>query len=159
MTDETPPPPEEPERPDPVEPELPDIDEAVDPASKILAAIANRAPFGPEFFAAVLADRLRVHCPGAEAHVSIVLLHLADGAVLDLCHIVELTPKWMCAAVFRAEMSCDEMDLEFLPYELITRVTLSRRPSGERHLGFDLDRSPRAVDDDPGPDSVVAPEA
>lgn len=101
--------------------------------------------FGLPFFCTVLRSRLHQHCPGVTPDVPQVLLHLAGGVVLDLCHIVELSPRWIAAAVFRDARSCEEMDLEFVPYELIVRVTLSRRPADERRIGFDAERSTAAI--------------
>lgn len=101
--------------------------------------------FGPEFFVTILSSRLQSHCSGIGPEVPRVLLHLVGGAALDVCHVVELTPRWIATAVFRDDRSCEQMDLEFVPYELILRITLSSRPAEERPLGFDIQRSQAAL--------------
>lgn len=100
--------------------------------------------FGVPFFGTVLRDRLGEHCSGIGSDTPQVLLHLADGSLLDICHITELAPRWISVTVFRDERSCDRMDLEFVPYQLITRVTLSSRPADERQLGFNVEGSQAA---------------
>lgn len=100
--------------------------------------------FGVPFFGTILRDRLGKHCSGIGADTPQVLLHLADGSLLEICHITELAPRWVAVTVFRDERACDRMDLEFVPYQLITRVTLSSRPSDERQLGFNVERSQAA---------------
>ena len=65
-----------------------------------------------------------------------VLLHLADGAILDLCHIEQLFPDWMAGRVYWDPKTCDRMDLVFVPYALITRVTFSLPSIHERRIGF-----------------------
>lgn len=120
------------------EPAAPSLGEA------LLAELAGPT-FGLPFFCSVLRGRLERHCAGAGPEVPQVLLHLAGGSVLDLCHIVELAPRWIAAATFRDARSCEQMDLEFVPYELIVRVTLSSRPAEEHRLGFDAERSAAAL--------------
>lgn len=115
-------------------------------ARKALIAELTGPVFGLPFFASVLKDRLEQHCSGAGPEVPQLFLHLVSGGVLDVCHIVELSPKWVAAAAFREEeRSCALMDLEFVPYELILRVTLSTRPADEHQLGFDMKRSVPAM--------------
>lgn len=97
--------------------------------------------FGLPFFGAMLSGRIEDGCSGVQPDVPQVLLHLASGAVLDICHIVEFAPRWIATEVFRDDRSCEQMDLEFLPYQLIVRVTVSSRASDERRLGFDVQRS------------------
>ena len=129
-------------------PEAPEGNEEPDRAElgRVLAAEITGPVFGLPFFCSVMKSRLMRHCSGVGPDVPQVLLHLAEGTALDLCHIVELSPKWIAAAVFRDDRSCDRMDVEFIPYELIVRVTLSSRP-GEDHdrLGFDVERSAAAL--------------
>lgn len=103
--------------------------------------------FGMPFFGTMLSGRIEDRCSGARPDVPQVLLHLASGTVLDICHIVEFAPRWIATAVFRGDRSCEQMDLEFLPYQLIVRVTLSSRPADERPLGFDVQRSRAAWQD------------
>ncbi len=95
-------------------------------------------PFGPAFFATVLADRVRAACEGQPEHVPVVELHLADGLTLDLCHIPGIEPQWLAVQAYRDRETCDEMDLVFVPYGLITRVTVSMWHPNQRPIGFQL---------------------
>lgn len=111
---------------------------------QVLRAELAGPVFGMPFFGSMMNGQLREHCSGIGPDVPQVLLHLADGTVLDSCHIAEFAPRWIATAVFRDDRSCEHMDLEFVPYQLIVRVTLSTRPASERPLGFDVQRSQAA---------------
>ncbi len=95
--------------------------------------------FGPEFYASVLRDRVVSECHGEPGKVPVVNLHLANGRVLDLCHITYLSDRWLGLQYFRDSETCGDMDLAFLPYELVTMVTVSIHHPQERRLGFSID--------------------
>lgn len=99
-------------------------------------------PFGPAFFATVLHDRVRAACDGHPELVPVVELHLADGLTLDLCHIPDLEAQWLAAEAYRDRERCEEMDLVFVPYGMITRVTVSMWHPNQRPIGFDLAAAP-----------------
>ncbi len=107
--------------------------------------MVSRAPFNPLFFQTIFPERLQIVCQGHSEEVPVVLLQLADDRELDLCHIELLAPQWMAVAAFRNEPSCETMDTIFVPYEMITRVTLSRRDAKERHLGFQREHPAPAI--------------
>lgn len=109
------------------------------------AVAGSSAPFNHAFFQSVFPERVRSLCEGHSGEVAVVLLQLADDREFDLCHIELLAPRWMAVAVFRNGTSCESMDTVFVPYEMITRVTLSSRKAGERHLGFQTDRSAHSM--------------
>jgi len=109
--------------------------------------LAVGPPFGPGFFATVLGDRIRAACDSQPEHVPVVELHLADGVTLDLCHIPGVEPQWLAVQVYRDREVCDEMDLVFLPYALITRVTVSMWQPSQRPIGFQLTR-PSATEEE-----------
>ena len=92
--------------------------------------------FDTQFFATVLGERVRETCPADTEHVPVVLLHLKDGTVLDLCHIILVTPAWVAVMHFRDTATCDDTDCSFILYEMIARITVSRRPRTEREVGF-----------------------
>jgi len=96
----------------------------------------RRACFDAAFFSGFLGERARALCARQPDRTPVVLLHLADGAILDLCHIEQLFPDWMGGSVFRDAKTCDQMDLVFVPYALITRVTISLPSVHERRIGF-----------------------
>lgn len=95
-------------------------------------------PFGMEFFASVLTDRVRVICDGAPEQIPVVELHLADGFTPDVCHIPVLTPTWMVVLAYRDKETCKEMDTMFIPYAMVMRVTVSVWHRNQRPAGFTL---------------------
>ncbi len=106
---------------------------------------SSSCPFDGPFFQTVFPERIQAACPGSSGTISVVLLQLADGHILDLCHIDLLTPHWMAVEAFRDTGSCDEMDVVFVPYEMIALITLSRRSPSQRRLGFRLEKPPSMV--------------
>jgi hypothetical protein len=96
-------------------------------------------PFGPSFFLTVLADRVREQCDLQPESIPVVELHLGDGVTLDLCHVAGLGPQWVGAQFYRDRETCTDMDVAFVPYGLITRVTLSMWHRSQRPIGFDLE--------------------
>lgn len=114
--------------------EHPAGDELVSPSR----AVRTGPPFGPEFFRAVLPDRVGTLCAGQPELTPVVELHLADGYTTDVCHVLSLGPDWLVANVFRDKETCEEMDLIFLPYSLVMRVTVSLHHPAQRPAGFQL---------------------
>jgi hypothetical protein len=107
-------------------------------------------PFDAGFFATAFRERVGALCKERPGDATLVLVQLADGRVLDLCHIELLTPRWMMAAVFREGSDCKEMDTALVPYELVTRLTLSRRKASAKRLGFQLEKSAAAISSETG---------
>lgn len=101
--------------------------------------------FGPQFFKQVLPDRVRAACAGHPERVPAVELHLADGPTLDLCHVPTVEPAWFAATVFRDHQTCEDMDLVFVPYTMVMRVTILLWPRSQRPAGFALPPSPAEV--------------
>jgi len=115
-------------------------------------------PFGPAFFMTQLRGFAGEKCPDPAVARPAVEIHLGDGEVLDLCHIIGVTPGWVALAVRDGDE--DEtparMRTEFVPYETIGRVTLrSSRPESP-HLGFEASRVPRVLSEPTKPE--MAPE-
>lgn len=109
--------------------------------------IATGPPFGSEFFATVLAERVRAECQGRPEVVPVVELQLADGYTVDLCHIPGIGPQWIAAHGYRDRETCEEMDLQFIPYGLVTRVTISLWHRSQRPIGFQLDDGSHGADE------------
>lgn len=95
--------------------------------------------FESAFFESVLPDRIRQRCVEQSGHVPVVELHLADGDSLDLCHIVHLADRWLLVAFYRDPAKCSDMDLAFLGYDTIKRITVSMHDPHSRRLGFNLE--------------------
>lgn len=120
------------------------------------APVAMQVPhacFDGPFFANFLGNRARSLCEGKPDRTPVVLLHLADGAVLDLCHIEQLFPEWVAASVYFDPRSCERMDVVFVPYSLISRVTIALPPAAERRIGFHTESSP-----EPSTNGELAPK-
>lgn len=97
-------------------------------------------PFGPEFFMSVLKDRVRQQCDQQPEAVPVVELHLGDGTTLDLCHVPGVGSQWIAIEFYRDRETCTDMDLSFIPFALITRVTVSMWHRSQRSVGFDITR-------------------
>ncbi|MBI4338252.1 MAG: hypothetical protein HY683_10545 [Chloroflexi bacterium] len=104
--------------------------------------------FDAEFYRSVLPERVTKECHGRPDSVPVVNLYLANGRTLDLCHIVHLAESWFAVQSFRDAETCDDMDLVFLPYELVTEVTVSLYHPAARRMGFDV-RSESALQHTP----------
>ena len=92
--------------------------------------------FDADFFRAFLPDRVQAECRAHPELVPVVRVSLADGTALDVCHISHLADTWMAVAYFRDVETCQEMDLAFFGYAIVTRVTLSLHHRAARKLGF-----------------------
>lgn len=97
-------------------------------------------PFAADFFMSVLKDRVRERCDQQPEAVPVVQLHLGDGATLDLCHVPGVGAQWIAVEFYRDRETCTDMDLSFVPFGLITRVTVSMWHRSQRSVGFDINR-------------------
>jgi hypothetical protein len=109
----------------------------------LLASADASHPFGPSFFLTHLHGLVRDHCP-SPGELPRVDLHLQDGEVLHVCHIVGLAPTWLAIAVAETAHPA-AMRLEMIPYGTIVRVTVSTTASSAKGMGFDADHAPAIV--------------
>ena len=91
--------------------------------------------FGPSFFLRQLARFVRDHCPTPEEHLPMVQVRLADGEVLDVCHIIGVSPRWVILAV-RNAAGHQGMVIEIVPFELVRRISISARRADGASIGF-----------------------
>jgi hypothetical protein len=105
-------------------------------------------PFGPSFFLSVLPDRIATACDAQPRQVPVVWIRLADGTLLDLCHVPVLTPRYVVVNAYRDIETCDDMDMVFVPYPFITWVKVALFEPTRRSLGFRLTLDPSVHDDD-----------
>lgn len=94
--------------------------------------------FGADFYLKILPERVMAECHGRPGEVAVVHLHLGAESSLDLCHIVHLADSWLAVQHFQDVETCDDMDLAFLPYELVTMVTVSLHHPTSRRIGFSV---------------------
>lgn len=95
-------------------------------------------PFGPAFFLKHLAGFVRDRCPTPAEALPHVRLHLADGEVLELCHVIALAPHWVAFAVVEAGEGAGNrpMHTELVPYQMLVRVVIRASPVRGSHIGF-----------------------
>ncbi|MCO5172404.1 MAG: hypothetical protein M9894_39405 [Planctomycetes bacterium] len=100
------------------------------------------APFGPEFFGAVL-PRMIAASPCPPEQENACLIHLADGERLDMVEVVAVAERYVILAVFEGvgedgvARTQDDIGVEAVPYDLILRVSV-RRTARRARLGFHL---------------------
>lgn len=128
-----------------------DTEEGVESADE---EIVERFPFGPTFFVLHLTRFIREECPSSDERMPEVRIFLSDGSVLQLCHIIGVTPRWVALAVFSRETD-GEMSTELVPYDLVMRVSVSAGQSRTRSIGFDVARAPKRLT---GADDLSTPE-
>ncbi len=101
-------------------------------------------PFDAVFFRTSFPELVQAECQRRPEQVPVVLLHLADGTALDVCHILSLADQWLALAYFSDSATCEEMEIAFVRYDQVTRVTLALHHPAGRHLGFDVAKSREA---------------
>ena len=92
--------------------------------------------FGPSFFLGHLGRFVRDRCPDPNENLPVVQVHLATGEILDICHIVGVSPRWAMLAVRESAGHEDGMAIELVSYELIQRVSIRTRRAGSASIGF-----------------------
>lgn len=121
---------------------------------------ASGAPFGPGFFLGQLRAFARECCPSHLEPLPSVLIHLATGEVLGLCHVMGLAPSFVALAVHEEARGSGTtsmaMRTELVPYTLIARVTIRPRGDSDVHVGFDAGFEPRLLAQTPSPEEMLA---
>ena len=102
----------------------------------------RRNPFGPTFFRTQLRAFLRDEAAEPTDVLPVVEIHLGDRHALDLSHIISITPGWVAVAVHERGDGVPRTRLrtEFIPYDVITRVTLLPVRPYPSQFGFDRAR-------------------
>lgn len=111
----------------------------------MLAALASAPCFGPSFFVSQLAPFVRDRCPSPEEGLPRVLIHLTGGELLDVCHVMALSPRWVALAVFDEDA---RMRTELVPYGSIARLAICapRASADDRKVGFRQATGPTVID-------------
>ncbi|HEU0075264.1 MAG TPA: hypothetical protein VFS30_14765 [Dehalococcoidia bacterium] len=105
--------------------------------------------FDASFYAETLPNLVQTECRRQPDKTPVVELRLGDGTTLDVCHVTQLAERWLGVTFFRDAEKCDDMDVSLLPYELVTRITVSLHHQQTRKLGFSIEdtvKSAAAVD-------------
>lgn len=105
-------------------------------------------PFDAGFFLTHLRGFVLDRCPSRDMDLPRVEIHLADGTVLDLCHVIAVTQSWVALAVNEEAGGQEQprMRTELVPYASILRVTVRTTPAGTAHVGFDTRHAPVVLD-------------
>jgi hypothetical protein len=114
-------------------------------AAAALARADGACPFGPSFFLGYLGRFVRDHCPAPEEHLPMVQVRLADGEMLDLCHIVGVSPRWAVLAVRDATSHQDDMAIDLVPFEMIQSVRIRARHAAGSAVGFAQHHTPSVI--------------
>ena len=101
--------------------------------------------FDSAFYTTVFPQLVQQECRRQAEKVAVVELLLGDGGTLDICHVLQLADKWLAVAFFRDPKTCEDMDMAFLPYELVARVTVSFHSPQTRKLGFSVEGGPATL--------------
>lgn len=125
------------------------VEEAQAAIPERLQPIVSMVPFDAAFFSEVLPERVKQQCEGQPDKLPVVTLQLGDGRVFDVCHIGHFAPVWMAVFYYRDTITCQEMDLVFIPYALVTTATVSLHHKANRPAGFDVSKV--------GTDLVIGP--
>ena len=105
--------------------------------------------FDAAFYTTAFPDLVQQECRRQSGQVPVVEFRLGDGTTLDVCHVMQLADRWMVLAFFRDPKTCEDMDIAFLPYELVVRINISLHNPRSRRIGFT----------DKAPAILAAPEA
>lgn len=101
--------------------------------------------FGPSFFLGHLGRFVRDRCPDATEDLPLVQVHLADGQILEVCHIIGVAPRWVMLAIRDTASHRDGMAVELVPYEIIHRVGIATRHGEGSSIGFAQANSPEVI--------------
>lgn len=141
-------------------PETPGVESEVAPD---VHAAASAVPFGPGFFLGQLRAFARECCPSHLEPLPSVIIHLATGEALGLCHVMGLAPSFVALAVHEEARGSGTtsmaMRTELVPYALIARVTIRPRGGADAHVGFDAGFEPRLLAQTPSPEELLAAAA
>jgi hypothetical protein len=117
----------------------------------LLAEVGRRCPFESSFFLHRLGTFVRERCPDPSEHLPSVQIHLTDGAVLALCHVIAVAPRWVALATRFPNRASSRMWTEIVPYEAIARLTVSAADGCDGGIGFEQQREPEIVAEDDTP--------
>ncbi len=136
---------------------------ALEAGDALLAELAGQWPFGLVFFLRQLGGFVRDRCPDPGDELPVVEIHLVDGSLLDLCHVMGVAPTWVALVVNEFDPGDERarMRTEFVPYGRIVQVTVRARRNSAPRVGFTLDHSPDVIAGSPksataGEDTLLA---
>jgi hypothetical protein len=98
--------------------------------------------FDRDFFLTVLPEQVRALAASKPGQTPVLHLHVMGGPVYDICHLMALADEWLSAAYFAEPDDCDEVEIAFLPYNQIVRITVSLPEAAERPMGFNAEPQP-----------------
>ena len=127
-----------------------------------LLAADQRVSFGPLFFMQNLRGLVRDRCPDPSEAIPSVHVHLMDGEVLDLCHIIGVSPNWIALAVHEEELADrpSQLRTELVPYHHIARVSIqTTHHEGTHPIGFNVSLDPEVYGKIPSLEAMTPEQA
>lgn len=98
------------------------------------------SPFDRTFFNVTIGEILSRASPDQGQALT---LFLADGTMLDVCDLQELSDRYVALRVYRgAEEACDT-SLHLVPYGLIYRIEIGPKGGAGPRMGFRWTGAPR----------------
>lgn len=126
-------------------------DEITADAATMFAQADTSCTFGPSFFLGNLGRFVREHCPESKENLPLVRVYLAGGEMLDVCHIIGVSSRWVMLAVRDFDNQRDAMAVELVPYDAIRRVSIRSRHVDTSSIGFSEIQRPQII----GPEALV----
>lgn len=128
-----------------------------------LAAAFSRAEsestFGPTFFLRHLKRFVRDRCPDPAEHLPAVQVRVAGGEILDVCHVIGVSPRWVVLAVREPDSQPDGMVVEIVPFQLIHGVRIQAKHTGGGRSGFAQVHAPELIAAETLMTSAMGPDA
>jgi hypothetical protein len=117
-------------------------------AAEMAAAFARaelESTFGPTFFLHQLKRFVRDRCPDPAEHLPAVQVRVAGGEVLDVCHVIGISPRWVVLAVREPGSQPEGMVVEIVPFQLIHGVRIQAKHAGGGRSGFVQVHAPQLI--------------
>ena len=127
-----------------------------DQLQREMAETDASCPFGPSFFMRQLRAFIRDRCPDPSEALPSVQIHLAEGDIIEICHVIGIAPRWMALAAIEEHCAtaAPAMRTEVIPYALISRVTVRPYRPEPGRVGFDAGRSPEVLSGRDSPEAA-----
>ena len=116
----------------------------------------SSCPFGPSFFLRQLRAFVRDRCPDPSEALPSVQIHLAEGDIIEVCHVIGIAPRWIALAAIEEHRAtgAPTMRTEVIPYALISRVTVRPFRPEPGCVGFDTSRSAEVLSGRDSPEAA-----
>jgi hypothetical protein len=125
--------------------EASDVKELERSEAAALIAVDRTCTFGPSFFLGHLGRFVRDHCPDPKEHLPLVQIRLDNAMILDPCHIVGVSARWVVLAVHDTTSHPAGMVIEIVPFQHIQGVRIHTHRIEGPPVGFSQGHSPTII--------------